>query len=65
MPVNVLYKAEEIAYVLNDSEAKALFVYELFYPGAAEALPNVPSVRHVFFVGTGEAPEGTTTVGRR
>lgn len=60
VPINVLYKADEIAYVLNDSEAAALFVYEGFYPGAAEALPNVPSVAQVFFVGTGAVPDGTT-----
>ncbi len=61
VPINVLYKAEEIAYVLNDSEATALVVYEGFYPNAAEALLHAPSVAHVFFVGTGEAPDGTTT----
>jgi long-chain acyl-CoA synthetase len=60
VPINVLYKAEEIAYALNDSEAAALFVYEGFYPNAAEALPNVPSITHVFFVGTSDAPDGTT-----
>ncbi len=60
VPINVLYKADEIAYVLNDSEAMALFVYEGFYPNAAEALPNVPSMTHVFFVGTGDAPDGAT-----
>jgi long-chain acyl-CoA synthetase len=61
VPVNVLYKAEEIAYVLNDSEAKALFVYELFYPSAAEALPGAPSVTDIIFVGTGETPAGMTS----
>ncbi len=60
VPINVLYRAEEIAYVLNDSEATALFVYELFYPNAAEALPAAPSVTQVIFVGAGDAPEGTT-----
>jgi len=60
VPINVLYKAAEIAYVLNDSEAVALFVYEGFYPNAAEALPSVPSVAHIFFVGSGDAPDGTT-----
>jgi len=60
VPINVLYKAEEIAYVLNDSEAMALFVYEGFYPGTAEALPHAPSVAHIFFVGTSDAPDGTT-----
>ena len=54
VPINVLYKTEEIAYVLNDSEAKALIVYELFYPGAAMALPNTPTVKEVIFVGASE-----------
>lgn len=59
VPINILYKADEIAYVLNDSEATALFVYELFYPAAAGALPDAPSVRDIFFVGAGDAPDGT------
>ncbi len=63
VPINVLYKAEEIAYVLNDSEATALFVYEGFYASVAEALPHVSSLTNVFFVGTGDAPDGTTPWG--
>ncbi len=63
VPINVLYKGEEIAYVLNDSEAKALVIYEGFYAGAAAALPESPSVQQVIFVGTGATPEGTTSWG--
>ena len=60
VPLNLLYKAEEIAYVLNDSEAKALIVFEGFYPHAAEAVRQAPSVEQVVVVGQGAAPEGTT-----
>lgn len=59
VPINVLYKADEIAYVLNDSEAKALVIYDGFYPQAAEAVTNAPSVEHVVFVGA-ETPPGAT-----
>src|SRR5947209_7881438 len=59
VPLHVLYEPDEVAYVLNDSEARALFVYELFYPNAAGALPAAPSVTDVIFVGTNDAPDGT------
>ena len=63
VPINVLYKADEITYILNDSEAKALVVYEGFYPGARDAVTQAPSVERVIFVGSGSAPEGTIAWG--
>ena len=60
VPVNVLYKAEELAHVLGDSEAAALIVYEGFWAPAAEALKSVP-VRQVIVVGAGAAPEGAAS----
>ncbi|HET8629626.1 MAG TPA: long-chain fatty acid--CoA ligase [Thermomicrobiales bacterium] len=60
VPVNLLYKADEIAYILGDSEAKALVVYEGFYAQAGEAVRRAPSVECVVVVGQGLAPEGTT-----
>ena len=63
VPLNLLYKADEIAYVLNDSEAKALIAFEGFYAQAAEAVKRAPSVEQVVVVGQGDAstcPEGTT-----
>jgi long-chain acyl-CoA synthetase len=61
VPVNVLYKAEELAYILGDSEAKALIVFEGFWAQAAEALAGAPAVEHVVVVGQGEAPAGATS----
>ncbi len=59
VPINVLYKADEIAYILNDSGAKTLVVYDGFYPQVAGAAPQSPTVAHVIVVGA-ETPEGTT-----
>lgn len=58
VPINVLYKAEEIAYVLQDSEAKALIVHSGFAPQGVPAAAQSPSVAFVAVVG-GDAPEGT------
>ncbi len=60
VPLNVLYKADEIAYILNDSETKALIIFEGFYPQGAEAVKGAASVEQVIVVGQGAAPEGTT-----
>lgn len=57
--VNVLYRDEEIAYILQDSEAKALIIYEGFWPFGAAAVRATPAVEQVIVVGQGEAPEGT------
>lgn len=58
--VNVLYRDEEIAYILQDSEAKALVIYEGFWPSGAAAVQQAPTVEQVIVVGQGEAPAGTT-----
>ncbi|HEX5503789.1 MAG TPA: long-chain fatty acid--CoA ligase [Thermomicrobiales bacterium] len=60
VPVNLLYKADEIAHILGDSEAKSLVVYEGFYAQAAEAVRRASSVTEVIVVGLGAAPAGTT-----
>ena len=60
MPINVLYKAEEIAYILQDSEAKAFIVYAGFAAQAIGGAAKAPSVSHVIVVGDA-APEGTTS----
>lgn len=61
VPLNLLYKAEEIAYILNDSEAKALIVFESFYPQAAEAVAASPAVEQTIVVGQSAAPAGTVS----
>jgi long-chain acyl-CoA synthetase len=60
VPVNVLYKAEEIAYVLQDSEAKAFILYAGFAAQGIAGLTKAPSVSQVIVVGD-MAPEGTTS----
>ena len=60
VPLNLLYKAEEVGYMLNDSGAKAIIIFEMFYPQAAEGIKAAPAVEHVIYVSQGAAPEGTT-----
>ena len=60
VPLNLLYKADEVGYMLNDSGAKAIIIFELFYPQAAEGITAAPSVEQVVYVSQGAAPEGTT-----
>jgi len=55
--VNILYKTEEIVYILGDSEAKALIVYSMFATYGVPAAASVPSVSLVVVVG-GETPVG-------
>jgi len=60
VPVNVLYKNEEIAYILRDSEAKVLIVHSQFATYGVPAATSVPSVAQVVVVG-GETPTGATS----
>ncbi len=63
VPLNVLYKDHEIAYILEDSEAKVFIAFEGFYARAAGAARRSPSIREAIVVGAGPAPEGTTLWG--
>jgi long-chain acyl-CoA synthetase len=60
VPINVLYKAEEIAYILQDSEAKALILYAGFAAQGIGGAAKAPSVSQVIVVGDA-APERTTS----
>lgn len=57
VPLNLLYKADELAYILGDSGAKALLVHEGFFAQAQAALNEVPSVELVVFVGQSVTPD--------
>src|SRR5947209_9069235 len=46
-PVNSLLKSQEIAYVVNNSEAKALLVNSEFLPKVEEIRNHLPSLQHV------------------
>ena len=60
VPINVLYKGEEVSYILQDSEAKAIILYaDLAAQGLAAAI-KTPSISQIVIIG-GRAPEGTTS----
>jgi long-chain acyl-CoA synthetase len=60
VPINVLYKAEEITYILQDSEAKGFILYAGFATQGIAAVAKAPSVSQVIVVGDA-ALEGTTS----
>jgi len=60
VPLNLLYKAEEVGYILNDNQTKAIIVFEMFYPQVAAGIAGAASVQHTIFIGQTAAPEGTT-----
>lgn len=47
VPMNVLYKAGEVEYILQDSGARAIITFAPFAPVAAQAAANAPELRHV------------------
>nr|MBC7245157.1 long-chain fatty acid--CoA ligase [Chloroflexota bacterium] len=57
VPLNTLFKAAEIAYQLEDSDAVALIVEETLLPEAQQALKRVEACRHLIVVGK-QAPPG-------
>src|SRR5215210_1714483 len=48
--VNYRYVAEELRYLLNDSEAEAVVVHSQFAPLLAEVLPDLPAIRVILQV---------------
>jgi len=57
VPINPLYRGEEIAYLLADSGAIALVAHAAFAEEVAAARPHAPALRHHIVVG-GDAPTG-------
>jgi long-chain acyl-CoA synthetase len=51
VPVNVLYKAHEIQYYLDDSEAKVFFAFKMFFEEAAIAFELAETCHHLIVVG--------------
>jgi 3-oxocholest-4-en-26-oate---CoA ligase len=48
--VNYRYVAEELRYLLNDSQAEAVVVHSQFAPTLAEVLPDLPNLRVILQV---------------
>jgi long-chain acyl-CoA synthetase len=59
VPLNVLYKAGEVEYILKDSDAMAILTFAPFAPVALAAAANAPELRHVI-VAAPEAIPGAT-----
>jgi len=47
VPLNVLYKAGEVEYILRDSGARAVITFAPFAPVAVQAAASAPDLRHV------------------
>jgi long-chain acyl-CoA synthetase len=60
VPVNALYKAEEIAYILQDSEAKALILYAGFAAQGITGIAKAQLASQSIIIGDA-APEGATS----
>jgi len=56
VPLNVMYRPREVAYIMNDSEAKALITIEPFLPVVLEAQASVPSLKQVIAKGQEKIP---------
>ncbi|HLW90556.1 MAG TPA: benzoate-CoA ligase family protein [Roseiarcus sp.] len=57
IPLNTLLVAEQYAYMLADSRAKALVVSSALWPTLEPVLAKAPDLRHVIFA-DGAAPKG-------
>lgn len=58
VPLNILFKASEIAYQLEDSDAVVLIVDEALLPEAQQALKRVEACHHLIVVGKRALPGG-------
>jgi len=56
VPLNVLYKAGEVEYILRDSGAKAILTFAPFAPVALAAAANAPELRQVVVASPQEIP---------
>ena len=46
IPINPIYTAREIKYILNDSGAEALILHESFLPGIEKIKDEIPAIKH-------------------
>ena len=61
VPINTAYKAEEIAYILNNAEARALVSHHSLMDVASQAAGRCPSLDHLLAVsGGGVVGDGWT-----
>jgi long-chain acyl-CoA synthetase len=60
VPLNVMYTAEEVCHILQDSAARLIVVAEPFLPVVESIRDRLPDLEHVVVAGASSAPEGTT-----
>ncbi len=58
VPVNTRLAPPEIAYWINDSESKLLFIDDEYLPALAALEGQLPSLETVVYMGDGATPEG-------
>lgn len=44
VPINLMLNPEEVAWILNDAEVKALFYFDHFAPSVSAICPNLPNI---------------------
>jgi long-chain acyl-CoA synthetase len=60
VPLNTMFTAEEVSYIVGDSEARAIIVAEPFLPAVEGLRETLPMLEHVVVVGD-RAPIGAMT----
>lgn len=65
VPINTGFQEKEIEYILQHSEASAIVIHEEYFP-YLEKIPkeNIPALRHIFFMGSGDVPAGVERFAR-
>ena len=57
-PCNIRWSAKENAYALNDSQTSVLLVDDSFQAMAVAMQAEIPALRHLIYIGSGETPQG-------
>ena len=57
-PCNIRWSAKENAYALNDSQTTVLLVDDSFQAMAVAMQAEIPALRHLVYIGSGETPQG-------
>lgn len=63
-PLNIRLGAEELVYILNDSESKVLFIDKPFLPMLPKIKEGCKDLEHVYFSDSGDAPEGMSAMAK-
>lgn len=61
VPMNLMLKGEEVSFIVNHSESKALIVEDNFYVAMKDVMGEMKTVQHYIHVdssGSGKVPEG-------